>query len=75
MARAALNWRVGDLALRAEASTQTVTRFEGGAELKESTIQRFREQFEKAGILFIEEDKIAGEGVRLPKPKAKRSRK
>jgi hypothetical protein len=65
MARAALSWGVRDLATRAEASPKTVVRFEAGEELKPETVQRFRDQFEAAGIIFLEADRIAGEGVRL----------
>lgn len=69
MARAALSWRVEDLAIKADASTQTVVRFEKGEGVRPSTAERFREQLEAAGIIFIDADRIAGEGARFAKAK------
>ena len=63
-----------DLADRAEVSTQTVSRFEAGEELKPATVAKLRSTIESAGIIFIDEDKIAGEGVRFAKPAKKRRR-
>jgi hypothetical protein len=75
MARAALEWGVRDLAERCGASPQTVVRFEKGEDLKASTIQRFRDQFEAAGIVFLAADKIAGEGARFAKTKKPSNRR
>lgn len=72
MARAALAWGVRNLAERAKASPKTVVRFEAGEELKPETVTRFRVQFEAAGIIFIERDRIAGEGVRFSKRRRRR---
>ena len=51
----------------AKVSTSTVVRFERGEELKQSTIDHFRNVFEHAGIEFIPENG-GGVGVRFRKP-------
>jgi hypothetical protein len=48
-------------------STNTVVRFETGAELKESTIDALRSVFQDAGLEFIAENG-GGAGVRFLKP-------
>lgn len=74
MARVALNWGVRDLADAAKVSTNTVTRFEGGEELKERTVNALQNALEQAGIKFIDDNQTSaagGPGVRLtlsPKP-------
>jgi hypothetical protein len=71
MARVALSLGVRDLAALAKVSVATVARFEGGAELKDSTIEKMQHTLEKAGVEFIDENG-GGPGVRLAKPRAKR---
>jgi transcriptional regulator with XRE-family HTH domain len=66
MARAALNLGVIELADLAEVSTNTVTRFERGEQVKPSTIDRMRAALEHAGVEFIPENG-GGAGVRLKK--------
>ncbi|BBU62897.1 hypothetical protein MSC49_28320 [Methylosinus sp. C49] len=66
MARAALNLGVIELADLAEVSTNTVTRFERGEQVKPSTIDRMRAALEQAGVEFIPENG-GGAGVRLKK--------
>lgn len=74
MARVALNWGVRDLADAAKVSTNTVTRFEGGEELKERTVNALQNALEQAGVKFINDNQTSaagGPGVRLavsPKP-------
>lgn len=52
MARAALNWVVGDLAEKAKVDPNTVRRFEGGKGALTSTVDKIFEIFEAAGVTF-----------------------
>lgn len=67
MARAALGWGVRDLAMKANVSTQTVTRLERGEQLKDSTIENIKSVFLMSGIEFIPQNG-GGPGVRLRYP-------
>lgn len=60
MARAALQLGVRELAEAAKVSTNTITRFEKGDDLKERTVDAIRAALESAGIEFIN-----GTGVKL----------
>lgn len=64
MARAALQLGVRELAEAAKVSTNTITRFEKGEELKERTITAIRQALESAGVIFIPSNGN-GPGVRL----------
>lgn len=64
MARAALELGVRELAEQAKVSTNTVTRFERGEELRERTVDAIRDALEAAGVEFIPENG-GGAGVRL----------
>jgi len=66
MARAALGFGVRDLAAKVDMSPNTITRFERGEDLKESTIQAIAVALENAGVVFIPENG-GGAGVRLRK--------
>ncbi|MEJ5018671.1 helix-turn-helix transcriptional regulator [Ochrobactrum vermis] len=68
LARTALGWGVRELAHTAHISTQTVSRFENGEELRSSTLEKIRGIFETAGIEFIEANDGKGVGIRLKKP-------
>ncbi len=70
MARTALTLGVKELAQLADVSTNTISRFEAGEELKPRTVAAIRAALEKAGVEFIEENG-GGPGVRLMK-KAKK---
>lgn len=61
MARVALNLGVRDLAALAKVAPGTISRFEGGEELKERTVDDIRSALESAGIEFINTDR--GDGV------------
>ncbi|OJU66043.1 MAG: transcriptional regulator [Rhizobiales bacterium 63-7] len=66
MARVALEWGVRELAEAAKVSTNTITRFEKGEELKERTVDALRDALEAAGIAFLSAGDIAsGPGVCL----------
>lgn len=69
MARVALDLGVRELAEAAQVSTNTITRFEKGDELKPRTVEAIRSALEAAGIIFIAENG-EGPGVRLRKDKA-----
>jgi transcriptional regulator with XRE-family HTH domain len=71
LARTALSWGVLDLAKAAGVSPDTVSRFERGEELRESTLAKLRTACEKAGVEFIAENG-GGPGVRLAKRKGKK---
>ncbi|MGH6794291.1 MAG: helix-turn-helix domain-containing protein [Methylocella sp.] len=73
MARAALQIGVRDLARLAKVSASTIARFEADEKLTERTVDAIRAALEKAGVEFIDENG-AGAGVRLSKPKPKRTR-
>ncbi|MEA1649215.1 helix-turn-helix transcriptional regulator [Nitrospirillum sp. BR 11164] len=66
MARVALGLGVRELAEAADVSTQTISRFERGEELKPATLFAIRTALEAAGVEFIPENG-AGAGVRLRK--------
>jgi transcriptional regulator with XRE-family HTH domain len=66
MARAALQLGVRELAEAAKVSTNTLTRFERGEELKERTVDAIRAALEAAGVIFLENgDTATGPGVAL----------
>nr|WP_080761198.1 helix-turn-helix transcriptional regulator [Rhizobium rhizogenes] len=67
MARTALGLKIAELAHLAKVSTNTVVRFESGAELKQSTVDHLRAVLEEAGIEFIPANG-GGVGVRFKKP-------
>lgn len=66
MARAALQLGVRELAELAKVSPTTVTRLEGGEELKPRTVEAIQHALEAAGVEFIPENG-GGVGVRLRK--------
>ncbi|CAN7264995.1 helix-turn-helix transcriptional regulator [Agrobacterium tumefaciens] len=66
MARIALEWGVRELAEAADVSTNTVTRFEKGDELKQRTVDAMRTAMEAMGIVFVEAgDIVDGYGVTI----------
>lgn len=65
LARTALGWGVRDLAKIASLSTQTISRFENGEELRPATLKKLRHVFESAGVEFIDESDGKGVGIRL----------
>jgi transcriptional regulator with XRE-family HTH domain len=66
-ARAGLDVPMRDLARLADISTNTLVRFESGAELREKTLQAIQGALEAAGATFLDDDG-AGPGVRLRPP-------
>jgi transcriptional regulator with XRE-family HTH domain len=71
-ARALLGWRQEDLSKASGVGTATIQRIEksdGPITGYVSTVMRIEAAFEKAGILFITDDELAGIGVRLAKKK------
>jgi predicted transcriptional regulator len=71
-ARALLDWRQEDLSKASGVGTATIQRIEKGdgpITGYVSTVMRIQAAFEKAGIVFIADDEIAGIGVRLAKKK------
>jgi transcriptional regulator with XRE-family HTH domain len=71
-ARALLGWRQDELSKSSGVGTATIRRIEnGGSPISGniSTVMRIQAAFEKAGVLFINEDESAGVGVRLTKKK------
>lgn len=66
MARIALEWGVRELAEAADVSTNTVTRFEKGDELKQRTVDAMRTAMEAKGVVFVETgDTADGYGVTI----------
>jgi len=71
-ARALLGWTQGDLARTSGVGTATIQRMEKSKQVMTgyvSTLMRLQEAFEKAGILFIDDDESGGYGLRLVKRK------
>lgn len=67
-ARALLNWSQPTLAETIGISRQTITNFESGANIPHpNNLADIRVALEEAGVIFIDEDKTAGPGVRLRK--------
>lgn len=66
MARAGLGLGVRDLAALANVSTNTVTRFERGEDLKEVTVLALKSTLEKQGAIFLFEE-CETVGVKLRK--------
>lgn len=66
MARAALQLGVRELADLAKVSPTTITRLEGGEELKPRTVEAIQRALEEAGVIFVAENG-EGPGVRLKK--------
>lgn len=64
MARAGLGLGVREVAAAAKVSTNTLTRFEAGEELRPRTVEAIRQTLENAGVEFLPEDG-GGAGVRL----------
>lgn len=65
-ARGMLGWSQKDLANASEVSLLTIQKYEAGlTDSRYRTILKMREALQEAGILFIEKDDIAGEGVRF----------
>jgi transcriptional regulator with XRE-family HTH domain len=66
MARAALRWTVRELADKARINHNTVIRFENERHDPNDTTRVMIEQaFEAGGLVFVDADEAAGEGVRL----------
>ncbi len=73
MARVALRMSVIDLAVAAKVAPGTVSRLEGGEELKPRTVEAMQRALEEHGAEFIDGD---APGVRIhPRPAAKRKAK
>lgn len=66
MARTALKLGVKELAELAQVSTNTISRFEAGDELKPRTVSDIRAALEGKGAIFIEENGD-GPGVKISK--------
>jgi transcriptional regulator with XRE-family HTH domain len=73
-ARALVSWSQEDLCARAKVAKRTLQLFElGQREPYTRTLEALRLALEKAGVEFIDENG-GGPGVRLAKPKRKKSR-
>ncbi|WP_199252776.1 helix-turn-helix domain-containing protein [Chachezhania sediminis] len=64
MARVATGLGLRELAAQAEVSPNTISRLERGEELRASTIEIIQAVFERAGVVFLEDDG-RGPGVRV----------
>jgi len=74
-ARALLGWRQEDLSKASGVGTATVQRIEKSDRPITgyvSTLVRIQAAFEDAGVSFIDDDEMAGIGVRLAKKKRRR---
>lgn len=68
LARVALGWGVRELSSTANVSQQTILRLEKGETLRPATLERIRNVFEKAGIVFISEEGGRGLGILVGQP-------
>ena len=74
-ARALLGWRQEDLSKASGVGTATIQRIEKSKDPITgyiSTLMRIQTAFERAGILFTEDDEAGGFGVRMAKNKRRR---
>jgi hypothetical protein len=71
--RVMVGWGVLDLAREARVSTNTVTRLERGEELGHRTMDAIQGALEKAGCLFVDDER--GIGVLLKRKHGRRPRK
>jgi hypothetical protein len=65
------------LAAKADKSPNTIARFERGEDMRRETIAEIRTALELGGVEFVAENEASsagGAGVRLAKPKRKKSR-
>jgi hypothetical protein len=77
-ARVLLGWTQSTLAERSKLGFATIQRVEwqsGPIHGMTETVLKLKTALEAAGIIFIEEDRIGGPGVRLVKSKAHKGRK
>jgi hypothetical protein len=68
MARAALRWRVNTLADNTGvgwARLQQMEKADGVPSAREEIIEKVRQVFEDAGVIFLDADDTSGVGVRL----------
>jgi transcriptional regulator with XRE-family HTH domain len=68
MARAALNLTVRELEIMTGINKNTISRYEGGREVMSGTVAKLEKTLEQAGVMIIQEDELAGPGIRLQKP-------
>jgi len=70
-ARGLLDWRQEDLAEASGVGSATIRRIERSKQISghDWTLVRLQDAFEKAGILFIDDDEGGGYGLRLAKRK------
>jgi ribosome-binding protein aMBF1 (putative translation factor) len=66
-ARGLLGWNQADMAAEASINKWTIQRFEGGRPVSRNSIQHMRRALEAGGVIFIQGDDEADEGVRLVK--------
>jgi len=65
-ARGLLNWNQADLAVKAAVSAVTVRNFENGKSTPQrASLDVMQRAFEEGGVIFLEGDGSAAEGVRL----------
>jgi transcriptional regulator with XRE-family HTH domain len=64
MARAALNWTLGELAQRSSVNPNTLSRFELGRDILSGTLRKAEETLLAAGITFIDDGEVIGVHLR-----------
>jgi hypothetical protein len=71
MARAAVHWTVADLSKATGLSPSAIQRAEdapGVPKMKSTNLFRVQRTLEAKGLIFVDSDDTAGEGVRLRRP-------
>ena len=66
--RALLGWSRAALAAKSDTHIETIKGFEArGTDPKLSTLNKWKRALEAGGVVFVEEDGLAGPGVRIRK--------
>jgi transcriptional regulator with XRE-family HTH domain len=67
MARAALGWTVRDLEKKSGVGRNAISRYEMGKDILASALQKLEEVLAHEGIVFFEDDKTYGTGIKVKK--------
>ncbi len=67
MARAALGWTVRDLEKKSGVGRNAISRYEMEKDILASALQKLEQVMADEGVVFFEEDKAYGVGVRITK--------
>ena len=72
MARAALQWTLQDLEEKSGVGRNTISRYEAGYDIMASSLESLEQVLSDAGVVFFEDDRTYGTGIRLRKHRPRR---